>query len=99
MIAEHLYGVIIAPHISEKATRAADQNRQVVFKVKPASSKLQIKKAVEQLFGVEVSAVNTLNVKGKSKRFGRFVGQRSAWKKAYVTLKPGHDIDFAQNNQ
>ncbi len=95
MIAEHLYSVIIAPCISEKSTRVAEQHRQIVFKVKPASTKLQIKQAVEQLFTVKVSAVRTLNVQGKDKRFGRVVGKRSDWKKAYVTLKPGHDIDFA----
>lgn len=98
MIAEHLYGVIIAPHVSEKATRTADRHRQLVFRVKPASSKLEIKQAVEKLFEVEVSAITTLNVKPKNKRFGRVMGKRSAWKKAYVTLKPGHDIDFAQKN-
>ncbi len=98
MIAAHLYSVIIAPHVSEKSTRTAEQYRQLVFKVRPASTKLEIKQAVEKLFEVEVSAVRTLNVKPKVKRFGRFMGKRSAWKKAYVTLKPGHDIDFAQKN-
>lgn len=95
MISEQrLLKVLVAPHISEKATLAAESNNTVVFKVAKDANKLEIKKAVEKLFEVEVSAVRTLNVKGKTKRHGARFGRRSDWKKAYVTLKEGQDIDF-----
>ena len=90
-----LMNVIQAPVISEKSTRAAERENHVVFKVKRTATKDQIKRAVELLFKVEVDSVHVLNVKGKDKRFGRFVGTRSDWKKAYIKLKPGFDIDFA----
>jgi len=92
---ERLYQVLVAPHISEKATNVADQNRQVVFKVAVDADKLEVKKAVEKLFKVKVSDVRILNVKGKVK-FNRFgLSRRNNWKKAYVRLAEGHDIDFA----
>jgi large subunit ribosomal protein L23 len=91
---ERLSKILIAPVVSEKSTRAADQNRQMVFKVIPNASKPEIRKAVEKMFDVSVSGVQVLNVKGKVKRFGRTIGQRSDWKKAYVTLAEGSDIDF-----
>jgi large subunit ribosomal protein L23 len=90
-----LMTVLEAPIISEKSTMAAEQARQVVFRVKKTASKSQIKRAVELLFKVEVDSVHVLNVKGKQKRFGRYMGARSDWKKAYVKLKEGFDIDFA----
>lgn len=90
-----LMSLIEAPIISEKSTLAAEKENQVVFRVKKTSSKQQIKRAIELLFKVEVESVRVLNVKGKSKRFGKFLGSRSDWKKAYVNLKPGFDIDFA----
>lgn len=92
---ERLYQVLVAPHVSEKATNVADQNRQVVFKVAVDADKLEVKKAVEKLFKVKVSDVRILNVKGKVKlnRFG--LSRRNNWKKAYVRLAEGHDIDFA----
>lgn len=89
-----LMNVIDAPIISEKSNLATESSRHVVFRVRKAASKQQIKRAVELLFKVEVDAVNVLNVKGKQKRFGRFQGVRSDWKKAYVKLKPGSEIDF-----
>ena len=91
---ERLMQVILAPVISEKSTRVADQDQQVVFKVVKDATKPEIKAAVELLFKVEVEGVQVLNVKGKVKRFGRFTGRRSGWKKAYVSLKPGQEIDF-----
>ncbi len=94
MSQDRLMGVLLAPHISEKGTRVADAHRQVVFKVRPDARKPEIKKAVELCFGVEVDQVRVMNVKGKRKTFGRVPGRRSSWKKAYVSLKPGHDIDF-----
>ena len=84
-----------APVISEKSTVVAEQDKQIVFKVQRSATKKQVKQAVEAMFNVEVDAVRVLNVKGKQKRFGRSLGQRSDWKKAYVQLKPGHDIEFA----
>lgn len=90
---ERLLKVILAPHISEKATIAAENNT-VVFKVLKDANKTEIKQAVEKLFEVEVSSVRTVNNKGKVKRHGASFGKRSDWKKAYVSLKEGHDIDF-----
>ena len=89
---QRLYQVLKGPVFSEKAQVLGETHGVQVFSVCPRATKLEIKKAVEQLFGVEVASVNTLNVKGKTKRFGRTVGRRSDTKKAYVTLKPGQAI-------
>ncbi|MDX1252923.1 MAG: 50S ribosomal protein L23 [Gammaproteobacteria bacterium] len=86
--------ILLAPHVSEKSTRIADADRQVVFKVVRDATKPEIKGAIELMFNVQVADVRVCNVKGKTKRFGRMEGRRSNWKKAYVTLKPGHDINF-----
>lgn len=91
---DRLYQVLVSPHISEKGTLAAEKSSQIVFKVLPSATKVEIKAAVEKLFEVEVDRVQVLNVSGKRKTFGRSRGTRSDWKKAYVRLKPGHDIDF-----
>jgi large subunit ribosomal protein L23 len=91
---ERLLKVLLRPHVSEKSTRIADASRQFVFEVVSDATKPEIRKAVESMFKVEVSGVQVLNVPGKQKRHGRITGRRSGWKKAYVTLKPGHDIDF-----
>ena len=95
MSQERLLQVLLAPHVSEKTTMIADKHRQVVFKVLRDANKLEIKKAVESLFNVKVESVNTTLVKGKNKRFGRSLGRRQDFKKAYVSLKDGFDIDFA----
>jgi large subunit ribosomal protein L23 len=95
MNTEKLYQVILAPHVSEKSTRAAEQGSQIVFRVRRDASKPDIKAAVEKMFNVEVQAVTVANVKGKTKGFGRTPGRRQDWKKAYVKLKPGQDINFA----
>ncbi|SEQ88927.1 large subunit ribosomal protein L23 [Solimonas aquatica] len=92
--ADRLHQVIIAPVISEKSTRVSEKRNQAVFKVALDAEKPEIKKAVEKLFNVKVSAVRTLVVKGKNKRFGRFEGKRSDWKKAYVTLAQGQEIEL-----
>ncbi len=92
---ERLLKVILAPVISEKSTRIADKLNQVVFRVLRDATKQEIGEAVSSLFKVEVTGVQVLNVKGKVKRSGRVTGRRDNWKKAYVTLKPGQDIDFA----
>jgi large subunit ribosomal protein L23 len=86
--------VLLAPLVSEKSTRLADANRQFVFKVLPDSSKPEVRKAVELMFDVKVTGVQIANVRGKTKRFGQKEGKRADWKKAYVTLAEGHDIDF-----
>ncbi len=91
---ERLMKVLLAPHVSEKSTRIADSSNQVVFRVLPDACTPEIQRAVEKLFNVEVMHVRTASVKGKRKTFQRTPGKRSDWKKAYVRLKPGHDIDF-----
>jgi large subunit ribosomal protein L23 len=92
---EKLYQVILAPHISEKSTRIADKHHQFIFEVRCDASKPVIKQAVEKMFSVQVASVTVTNVRGKIKRSGKTPGRRQDWKKAYVTLKPGQDIDFA----
>lgn len=92
--AELLFDVIRAPHVSEKSTRVADKHRQIVFEVRVDATKPLIKQAVEKMFNVQVERVTVLNAKGKRKQSGRIAGKRSDWKKAYVRLKPGQDIDF-----
>ncbi|WGF88610.1 50S ribosomal protein L23 [Marinivivus vitaminiproducens] len=89
---ERMYEIILAPVITEKSTRGAEFN-QVTFKVRPDATKPEIKGAVETLFGVKVKAVNTMNVKGKTKRFRGQLGQRGDVKKAIVTLAEGNAID------
>ena len=91
---ERLMKVLLAPVVSEKSSRVADANRQFVFKVLPGASKPEIRDAVELMFDVKVKGVQVANVNGKSKRFGQTMGRRVNWKKAYVTLAEGHDIDF-----
>lgn len=92
----NLAKVLLAPVVSEKSTIAAEESNRFVFKVQKEATKLEIKKAIELMFDVKVEAVQVLNVKGKIKRFGRHsLGKRSDWKKAYVKLKSGYDIDFA----
>jgi len=90
-----LYQVILAPHVSEKSTRVAEKNSQIVFRVRRDASKPVIKQAVEKMFNVQVESVTVTNVKGKDKKFGKTPGRRQDWKKAYVRLKPGQDINFA----
>ncbi|HCJ51019.1 MAG: 50S ribosomal protein L23 [Gallionellales bacterium CG_4_10_14_3_um_filter_54_96] len=96
---ERLMKVLIAPQISEKATFVADKYEQVVFRVSTDASKPEVKAAVEFMFKVDVDSVQILSVKGKVKRTGRFVGRRNDWKKAYVCLAPGQEINFAVSEQ
>jgi large subunit ribosomal protein L23 len=93
---ERLLQVLLAPQISEKATYVADKNEQVIFVVAPDATKPEIKAAVELLFKVQVESVQVANVKGKAKRFGRSPGRRSDVRKAFVCLKPGQEINFAE---
>jgi large subunit ribosomal protein L23 len=92
---ERVFQVLVGPHASEKAAIVADASNQYVFKVALDASKAEIKKSVEQLFKVKVIEVNTLRVKGKVKRAKNGFSTKSTWKKAYVKLEQGHDIDFA----
>jgi large subunit ribosomal protein L23 len=91
---ERLLQVILAPVVSEKSTFVAEKNQQVVFRVATDATKPEIKAAVELLFSVKVEGVSTVNVKGKVKRFGRSFGRRKDWKKAYVSLVQGQEIDL-----
>lgn len=86
----HLENVLLAPHVTEKATRIADKHKTYVFKVQKGANKLAVKRATEAMFNVKVDNVHIMNVKGKAKRGG----SRSSWKKAYVTLMTGFDINF-----
>ena len=91
---ERLMQVLLAPQISEKATWVADKHEQVIFRVASDATKPEVKAAVELLFKVSVESVQIANVKGKQKRFGRYMGSRKNWKKAYVSLMPGQEINF-----
>ena len=92
---DRLLQVIVAPQITEKATYIADKHQQIAFKVRTDATKPEIKAAVELVFKVEVAKVAVINVGGKVKRAGKRMGKRNDWKKAYVTLKPGQEINFA----
>ena len=94
MNAERMHQILLRPVISEKSTNAAEANRQVVFEVLQNATKAEVREAVEKLFDVSVIAVQVLNVRGKIKRFGKTPGKRNNWKKAYVRLAVGDDIDF-----
>ena len=91
---EKLMSVLIGPHLSEKSSGLAERLKQFVFKVRRDADKSDIKRAVELMFEVKVTAVQVVNCMGKAKRFGRSPGHRQDWKKAYVTLAEGQDIDF-----
>jgi len=91
---ERLATVLLEPRVTEKSTMVGEKYNQFVFKVLKNANKLEIKHAVEKMFDVKVDAVRVCNVVGKQKRFQRTLGRRSDWKKAYVTLKEGSDIDF-----
>ena len=93
--AERLTQVLVAPIISEKATMVGEKRNQVLFKVLRDATKPEIKAAVELMFKVEVASVQTVNQRGKEKRFGRSVGRRDHVKKAYVSLKPGQELNFS----
>ncbi|WP_333840071.1 50S ribosomal protein L23 [Pelomicrobium sp.] len=92
---ERLMKLILAPVVSEKSTLVADRHRQYVFRVSQDATKPEIKAAVELMFKTQVQSVQVANVKGKKKRFGRYEGRRRNWKKAYVCLAPGQEINFA----
>lgn len=87
--------VLLSPHVSEKSALAADAGNQYVFRVATGATKPEIRKAVESAFDVKVDAVRVVNIKGKAKRFGSRMGKRSDWRKAYVRLQAGQEIEFA----
>jgi len=91
---ERLMTILLGPHVSEKTTDVADRNNQIAFKVRRDSTKSEIRSAVEMMFEVKVTNVQVVNCRGKIKRFGKDWGQRQNWKKAYVTLAEGDNIDF-----
>lgn len=91
---DKLIDVLLAPHVSEKTTLVADANNQNVFKVRRDASKVDIASAVELMFDVKVKSVSTVNVRGKRTRFGATSGRQKDWKKAYVTLAPGNEINL-----
>lgn len=91
---ERIYQVLLGPHVSEKSTLVAEDGNQVVFRVARNARKAEIRAAVEQLFEVNVRDVRVINVKGKQKGFGRRTGRRPDWKKAYVALEAGEELDF-----
>lgn len=91
---ERIMQVLLAPHITEKTSMVAEKGNQVAFRVLPDATKTEIKQAVETLFKVKVRGVTTVNMKGKNKRFGGRLGRRSDWKKAYVSLAEGQELDF-----
>ena len=93
---DRLYAVLLGPVVSEKSTMIGEKHEQVAFRVKHDATKTEVKAAIELLFKVQVDRVSILNQKGKRKRFGRFEGRRGNVRKAYVRLKPGQEIDFAQ---
>ena len=93
---QRLMQVLLAPQISEKATYVADKHEQVVFRVASDATKPEVKAAVELLFKVTVKSVQISVVKGKQKKFGRFMGSRNNWKKAYVCLNAGQEINFVE---
>lgn len=95
---ERMYQVLVAPHISEKSTVLAEENRQHVFKIASDATKGEVKEAVEGIFNVKVEKVRIVNQKGKIKRFGGRLGTRSDSRKAYITLADGNDIDLAGMN-
>lgn len=92
---ERIFQILLTPHISEKSAVLGDNANQAVFQVANDANKAEIKDAIEQLFNVKVANVRTLNMKGKTKRQGLRRGKRSDWKKAYVSLEQGHEIDLA----
>jgi len=92
---DQLMNIVLAPVVSEKSTFVADKNRQYVFRVADGATKPQIKAAIELMFKTKVDGVTVLNVRGKERRFGRMTGRRRNWKKAYVRLAEGQEINFA----
>ena len=88
--------IIVRPIMTEKSMRQKDEQNVVTFRVRPDANKVEIRAAIEQVFNVKVTDVRTASFEGKLKRMGRFAGRRPDWKKAVVTLQPGHKIDLVE---
>lgn len=88
------YDMITRPVVTEKTTEQKERDNQITFEVNPKTNRIEVKRAIENIFNVKVETVRTMNIKGKVKRRGRVVGKRKNWKKAIVTLMPGQRIDF-----
>ena len=93
---KNLYDVLVGPYLTEKGAALKENENKVLFKVSRHANKIEIKKAVEEIFKVKVDCVATINCKGKKKRMGKYEGRRSDWKKAIVTLKEGEKLDFIE---
>ena len=93
---QRLMQVLLGPAVSEKSTLVGDKHNQYVFRIERSATKTDVKAAVQLMFKVDVEGVQVLTVKGKEKRTGRFIGRRNSWKKAYVRLKAGQEINFAE---
>jgi len=91
---EQLMSVLIAPHVTEKTSLAMQNHNQYAFRVRRQATKIDIKQAVELMFGVKVEGVQVVNEPGKVRRFGRIQGRTQDWKKAYVSLQQGQTIDY-----
>lgn len=92
---ERLMKVLLGPLISEKSTRMSERDKQFAFKVLRDSTKAEIKNAVEMLFEVKVKKVQVINMDGKTRTYKQIPGRKNHWKKAYVSLQEGYDINFA----
>lgn len=93
---KNLYDVLLSPLLTEKGTLLKEKDNKVMFRVAREANKIEIKRAVEEIFKVKVENVSTMNYKGKMKRLGRYEGKRPDWKKAIVTLKKGEKLDFIE---
>ncbi|NIS74190.1 MAG: 50S ribosomal protein L23 [Deltaproteobacteria bacterium] len=93
---KNVYEVLISPLLTEKGAAMKEKDNKVIFKVARDANKIEIKKAVEEIFKVKVNRVTTMNCRGKLKRFGKYEGRRPDWKKAVVTLQEGEKLDFIE---
>ena len=96
---EKYYKTLLSPHVTEKASMRLGENAQTVFKVAKDAKKIDIKKAIEDLFNTKVDSVRVINMKGKSRRTRNGIGKKNDWKKAYVTLATGEEIDFSMGTE
>lgn len=99
MSLEKTMTILLSPYQTEKTVLLAEKKRQFAFKIASNTNKIEVKRAVETMFNVKVKNVSILNVKAKTKRFKQMLGKRKAWKKAYVTLHEGFDINFTDSSK
>ncbi|CAL1329139.1 50S ribosomal protein L23 [Candidatus Providencia siddallii] len=96
---ERLFKILKTPHLSEKTSSLIKKNNTIVIKVIKDATKNEIKKSIQKLFEIKVKSINTLLIKGKSKRHGKHIGYRNDWKKAYIRIKEGYNLDFFNNSE